>query len=300
MMLVLVSCFMHAGWNLACKVKTPSAAFFSLSTASSVVMMIPLYLYFIPRLGGVPPVIWGFLLATGFFQAFYYISLANAYRLNDISLAYPVTRALPVLLVPLVCLMVGHGKPVSAPSFMGMVMIAIGCMVIPLKALNLTFLKSYLQYPFLFILCAAVGTTGYSIVDSIGLELLKSDEKSLSMFQIALFYVAFENLAILGFLCPYVLFSRQETSRFHLIRKQSLHYPLLAGPASTIAYALVLVAMQMASNISYIVAFRQISILIGVILGIVILKEQPTPFKLASTFLIFSGLVLTVLGQYSA
>ncbi len=297
MILILVSCFMHAGWNLACKARTPSAAFFLLSTSSSIVLMLPLYFYFVPRLEAVPAPVWGFLLATGFFQAFYYISLGNAYRLNDISLAYPVARSLPVLMVPLVCYLAGYGKPLSGLSLAGMAMIVGGCVVMPLRTLSLTVLRSYLQTPFLFVLCAAIGVTGYSIIDSIGLEVMKTGENPLSILEIALFYIAFENVAILGFLCLYILFSRQEISHFHLIRKGSLRYPLLAGPASTAAYTLVLLAMQFASNVSYVVAFRQVSILIGVTLGIVILNEKATRAKVASTILIFSGLLLTVLGQ---
>jgi hypothetical protein len=40
-----------------------------------------------------------------------------------------------------------------------------------------------------------------------------------------------------------------------------------------LAYSLVLIAMSFAKNISYVVAFRQLGIPIGAILGMVILKE---------------------------
>jgi uncharacterized membrane protein len=55
-------------------------------------------------------------------------------------------------------------------------------------------------------------------------------------------------------------------------------------------------AMQFATNVSYIVAFRQISILIGVLLGLFVLHEKSTPFKIAGTALVFIGLVLTAVG----
>jgi len=294
--LVLVSCVTHAGWNLVSKSKTPSAAFFALSTSSSVVVMTPLYLYFIPYLGRVPLALWGLLITTGFFQALYFVSLGNSYRLNDISLAYPISRSLPVLMVPLVCFCIGYGKPLSFFAIVGMIITAVGCMILPLKIINASVLKQYFQHSFLFVVLAAVGTTGYSIIDSMGLELLKTGAHSLSTLQAALFYIAFEDLLTVCFLWPYVGFSRREKMNLRIIRKRSLRYPLVAGPVVAITYSLVLMAMQFATNVSYIVAFRQVSILIGVIFGIVILKEKSTLFKIIGTAMIFIGLVLTAVG----
>ena len=294
--LVIASCVTHAGWNFVCKSKTPSAAFFAISTCSSLVALTPVFLYFIPRLGQVPLALWGLLIVTGFFQALYYISLGNSYRLNDISLAYPISRSLPVLMVPLICFLIGYGKPLSLLAIMGMIVTAVGCMILPLKIINTSVFKQYFQYSFLFVVLASVGTAGYSIIDSMGLELLKTGAHPLSTMQAALFYIAFEDLATLLFLWPYVWSSRREKINLRIIRKRSLRYPLLAGPVVSVTYTLVLLAMQFATNVSYIVAFRQVSILVGVLLGIFVLKEKSTPFKITGTALIFAGLVLAALG----
>jgi len=260
------------------------------------VALTPVFLYFIPRLGQVPLALWGLLIVTGFFQALYYISLGNSYRLNDISLAYPISRSLPVLMVPLICFLIGYGKPLSLLAIMGMIVTAVGCMILPLKIINTSVFKQYFQYSFLFVVLASVGTAGYSIIDSMGLELLKTGAHPLSTMQAALFYIAFEDLATLLFLWPYVWSSRREKINLRIIRKRSLRYPLLAGPVVSVTYTLVLLAMQFATNVSYIVAFRQVSILVGVLLGIFVLKEKSTPFKITGTALIFAGLVLAALG----
>lgn len=294
-LLVLVSCVMHAGWNLACKTKTPSAAFFVLSTASSITLMTPLYVWFALWLEQVPPLVWGLLIATGFFQALYYVSLGNAYRLTDISLAYPIIRALPVLLVPLVCGLLGFGESLSGLSIVGMVIIAVGCMVLPLASLRTARLRDYFRLPMLFVLIAALGTTAYSITDSEALALLGGEGWPFDPLQAALFYIAFENLVILGFLLLHVICSRREINNLQSICRDSLRYPLMSGPASTSAYLLVLVAMQLSTDVSYVVAFRQISIIIGVMLGVAVLKEKLTRLKLIAIVLIFAGLVLTAL-----
>lgn len=295
-LLVLFSSVMHAGWNLACKLRTPSAAYFLLSTGSSIVVMIPLYLWFAPWIGQVPLPVWGLMVATGFAHALYYTSLGHAYRLTDISLAYPILRALPVLWVPLVGGLLGYGAPLSALAIIGMITIAAGCMIMPLIALNRALLRQYIRLPFLFVLLAALGTTAYSIMDSQALAWLRGAE-AFSPLETALFYIAFENLAILVFLILHVFFSRRERANLREIRQKSLRYPLLSGPTTTVAYLLVLLAMQIASNVSYVVAFRQISILFGVLLGVLVLKERVTRYKLIGTSLIFAGLVFAALGS---
>ncbi len=60
-------------------------------------------------------------------------------------------------------------------------------------------------------------------------------------------------------------------------------------------YGLVLTAMAYASNVSYIAAFRQLSIPLGAILGILVQKEPSYPTKLASVGIIFTGLILIAL-----
>jgi drug/metabolite transporter (DMT)-like permease len=64
----------------------------------------------------------------------------------------------------------------------------------------------------------------------------------------------------------------------------------------TTGYGLVLVAMPLARDVSYVSAFRQVSIPIGALLGILALKEPAYPFKLAGTGILFVGLVLVGLG----
>ncbi len=279
--LVLLSCITHAGWNMVCKSKTPSAAFFALSTTSSVVLMTPLYLYLLRHLAQVPLSVWGLLLGTGFFQTLYYTNLGHSYRLNDMSLAYPITRSLPVLFVTFITMLLSIGKPLSALAVLRMVIIVI--------------LRNYFQYSFLFVVLAAIGTTGYSVIDSSALGLLKTGSQPFTTMQAALFYIAFENLVSLFAIWAYVLFSRREKINLRIIGKRSLRFSLLAGPVVSITYTLVLLAMQFASNVSYIVAFRQVSILIGVLMGIFVLKERASPYKIAGTALIFIGLVLTAL-----
>lgn len=284
---------MHAGWNLLCKSKAPSAAYFILVRGTSIVVMMPAYIYFAPRFAHVPLDVWGLLVITGFFGSVYDIGLINAYRLSDISQTYPLTRSLPVLLVPLVCFFIGYGKPLSPPAVLGMIIIALGCLLIPLKSAGASFLKNYLQPALLFVIIAAIGTTGYTLIDSMGMGILKS---IYSPVEAALLYLSFEYISDFTFLLPYVVFSHREKHNFHMIRKHSLRFPIITGIIIPCSYTLILLAMQFASNVSFVVAFSQTSILLGVILGIFVLKEKVTYFKVAGVVFIFAGLLMAVIG----
>ena len=53
--------------------------------------------------------------------------------------------------------------------------------------------------------------------------------------------------------------------------------------------------MGFVTNVSYIQAFRQMSLPLGVLAGILILKESHPPVKLAGIALVVGGLLLTSL-----
>ncbi len=63
-----------------------------------------------------------------------------------------------------------------------------------------------------------------------------------------------------------------------------------------VGYSLVLVSVTFVKNVSYVLAFRQLSIPIGVILGMVLLKEPMYIPRIAGTAVLFIGLVLVTIG----
>ena len=102
LLLVGTSAFTHATWNLLCKSRTPSGAFFLVSTTASVTALLPFLLGFGYLLGTVPARFWLLLALTGAVQAVYYNMLGNAYRLTEISVAYPLARSIPILFTPMI------------------------------------------------------------------------------------------------------------------------------------------------------------------------------------------------------
>ena len=69
---------------------------------------------------------------------------------------------------------------------------------------------------------------------------------------------------------------------------------VLAGVFAGLTYLLVLLAMNYVKNVSYVQAFRQLGLVIGMLEGILILRERFTLTKIVGITLIVSGLVMTV------
>lgn len=257
--------------------------------------MTPLYIYFSPQLNMIPFKIWILLITTGFFQSAYYIGLGNAYRLSDVSLIYPMARALPVIFVPVLCTTISYGKNPSTPALAGMGLITVGCLILPQSGIRTLSLKNYLNVSFVFVLIAAFGTTAYTVIDSMGVQGLSQGDCALSSIEAAMCFVSLENISILIFMIVYVSVSARERINMTEIYRNSFRYPVLCGIVCTCSYTLVLIAMQFASNVSYIMAFRQVSIPIGVFLGVFLLKEKSTIPKIIGVSLILAGLIMVVI-----
>lgn len=295
-LLVIASALVHATWNFLGKRDGAEGMYYLVSSLSGAGLMLLIIILwgFGVRM---PPVVWALLIPAGFFQALYLTGLAGAYRTGDLSTAYPVARAFPVLMVPLTSGLLGLGDAPRILGILGMILVAGGLVVIPHQRLSRMaasqFRKAWLFYAFL----AGVGTTGYSIVDDAALSIYRAEIGGESAWlQAPVTYMAFESVIAAVFLLTFALVREG----FAGMRKefQSTQYgsAALAGIGIVSAYCLVLVAYGFARNVAYVVAFRQISLPIGTLLGIILLGEKMSSARLAGMALILAGLVLVSIG----
>ncbi len=174
-LLILTSAVFHATWNLLSKAHRPSLVFYMQASMTAAL----LWLGFV--IVGVPQISWStlpwmfYVMITGSFicEVIYFTGLANAYKRADISMAYPMARALPVLFTALLTLIFHIGKPLDSFDITGMLLIFAGCFIMPMQNIKQLTIKNYLNKNFIFILMAACGTTGYTIFDSQALKYLK-------------------------------------------------------------------------------------------------------------------------------
>jgi len=107
--LVAFSAAIHAGWNLPTRRSVPSTAFFLVASAVGVLLFLPVLIVRRTEPAAFPPSVWILVTVTGGFLTVYYWSLARAYRSGDMSVAYPIARSSPIIVVMLATLVLGQG-----------------------------------------------------------------------------------------------------------------------------------------------------------------------------------------------
>lgn len=295
--LLLLSAGFHVTWNFLGKRQDPTASFMLAANTLGTIALVPLVFVFWSSFEAFSALVWGLLALTGLAQAVYYIGLAGAYRTGDLSLAYPLVRAVPVLLVTWLSLLLGQGEPPSRQAVMGMMLIVIGCLVLPLQNFTQLRLRNYASLAVALALLAALGTVGYSILDDRALRLLR-DGSGLTGGNLAvtLVYTVVAGLIASLWLGAFVAIRQENRRQFQALTRADLRQALLVGLFIFVGYALVLVALALTPNVGYAVAYRQLSIPLGAVLAIVLLKEPAYRSRLVGVALVFVGLVLVAVG----
>jgi drug/metabolite transporter (DMT)-like permease len=295
--LVLVSVFTHAGWNWFFKQGRPTPALFLAANTLGGLFLLPVVLLNLKVLAYFTPLVWLLMALSSFCQAFYYFTLARAYSDGDLSVAYPLARAMPVLFTTLMTFLLGKGGQLNLAFLAGAVLVMAGILLLPMRHWTDFSLRKYLAPACLFALLAALGTTGYSMLDDASLHLLRGVEGmpvSPPIFTLVFtFWAAMITSAWLG---GYVIFTPAARRELGSVLRGSFWRALGIGAGVYLAYGLVLVAMNYASNVSYVVTFRQLSIPLGAVLGMVVLKEPSPPPKIVGIAVMFAGLVMVGLG----
>jgi drug/metabolite transporter (DMT)-like permease len=295
-LIVLVSALAHAGWNLFGKKVSPSGAFFWHSTLWGALLTLPVLVFYYPLLLNLDHRIWWLVIITGFFQATYLSSLAAAYRHGELSVVYPLARSSPLIILLIGTLFLGTAEAITASAVIGIVLIVAGCIILPMQRFQEFSLANYRNLATLFALLAAASTAGYSLVDDSATEQMRERLDGVATdVEVAFVFVILQAWTSLFWLS--LGLSLQPGER-KLLRGLFGNWrsTMAAGILILGTYALVVWAMAYAEDVSYVVAFRQISIPIGVVLGWYFLGESLRAPKILGVLTILVGLFLVVLG----
>ena len=290
--LIFISVFMHVAWNMLSKTTRPSTAFYLIMNFVGGIIWLPFFIQSASAFWGVSPLFYWLLAGSCLFEVIYMYGLAHGYKHGDISLIYPLVRALPVVMLAVITLAAGIGKAFDLLTFGGMVMIAAGCFIMPFASFKNISLRSLNKLALLFIALGAVGTTGYTLCDSQALKFLAGDQGSVSNAS-TLGYLFLIQMGLTLGEVPLVLFDREERDALKQFTGKRIVYPIIAGICSSGAYALILFAMQYVTNVSFIQAFRQLSLPLGFLAGVIFLHEKSSGTKITGLLLILAGLLTT-------
>jgi drug/metabolite transporter (DMT)-like permease len=288
LVLITISAFLHAFWNFFSKRNLASASFFVVATLAAFICLSPFLFTHFSALSNLPNLFWYLVIATGFFEAIYLIGLSQAYRLGDMSLAYPLVRALPILLVALVSVLLGRGEALSSLALTGMTFMTLGCLVLPLRRFLDWSPGFYFNKVTAWIVLAALGVTGYTLVDDAALKVLR---QTVDVTSSTLLYLPLQSLTTVLFLLVYV-----RLVEGWQVKVRAVSRAVFTGLMMTVTYGIALAALAFVKDVSYANAFRQLSIPLGALLGMWLAKEPAYFPKLIGIAIMLVGLVLIVLG----
>ncbi|MXX92567.1 MAG: EamA family transporter [Chloroflexi bacterium] len=266
----------------------------TLMAVTSAVLVLPLAIYLLivdfPSGTG-----WWFILATIVLHIWYFATLGYAYNTGDLSIVYPVARGLGLAIIPILGVFV-VGESMSWQAAVGAASIVTGLAFIAISDIETATIKrtvrswlmlmrkwravrrfrAQVRPAWMLAILTGLVIGIYSVVDAQG---VKHVQPALYMFF----------LQLGGGLGMMVIQSRLET-REAFIDEARRHWKILVigGLLQFAAYTLVLTALTF-SPVSYVGPFREISILLAVGYGAIVLKEGVTPVRALGAICIASG-----------
>ena len=284
--LVLLSAVAHASWNLLLKRAGDPEVFAWSMLAVSTVLLAPLGIALLLFNSVGFPGLW-FALATMVLHVFYFIMLGRGYAQGDLSLVYPVARGIGPMLVPVLAVIFLH-ETIEPLAIVGIAAIIGGIYTISwwgnfhqVLRSPLLFLKSAgMRYAVLTGLVIAT----YSVIDKEGVGHIQP-----------LLYMYLLNFGTTIMLAPYILMHKGTAAVSKEWRSNA--FPIVvAGLLAFAAYGLVLTAFSL-SRVSYVAPAREVGIVIGVLMGVYLLKEPFGGGRLLGSSFIVGGLVMIALSD---
>lgn len=273
-LLTIFSGLIHAGWNLTAKRSSLNLSVNWLAQLAALGLLSTIALAH----GGITMPSGeaaGYVLAAGVIQALYFLLLSLAYRLGDVSVVYPIARGLGVAGANIVglCAFAEQPTPIGA---LGVGVVSLGTATIGFAALRRS--RAALTSVGLAILIGSTLAIG-SFVDKRGVLMLDP------FFYLALVYAVSAVTSAPYFLAPAQRPALGAACREH---KRSA---VIIGFGASLGYVIILFAFRL-GPVGYTAAVREVAVVLGAALGIVVLKEAVTLSKVVGVVAILTGIVL--------
>ena len=278
--LVLISAVLHASWNLIAKHNRGSSLFFFQAlVAATVIFLVPFIVLLIQN--PFPPEGWIWIILTGIIHTFYFGTLATAYRRADLSVAYPIARGLGPALVLVVAVGILR-EPVSALGVTGVVAVVLGIYTINLQRNQpgswLAPIQTLTRPEGRYAAATGVSIAAYTLIDNQGVSVVHP-----------LVYIYF--MYALSGLGVLVIFAVRPPDWSALRQPRPWVQAAALAVLSIAAYSLVLTALTMAPT-PYVSAARELSIVIGAVLGVLFLGEPLRRERIGGAVSVAAGVAM--------
>ena len=280
--IIIISAIFHAWWNFLLKKSHDKMVFIWLMFCEASLIMICLYLVYFLRFGVLSCSAFQLSLIAAASYFLYQVGNGLAYETEDMSLVYPLTMTAP-LFIPIWAWLILH-ETISLKGFMGIILCVIGVCIIPLKDLNIkSIIKPFSQFKSKGVKLALFA----GFISSIGAVINKLGLNTANIFSFT-FSMVLAITLLLGLFC---LGQKKYRENIPVIVKKDTKNLMLAGIVLTASFLSFQSAISI-TKISYASPARRISILFGVLIGVIFLKEKCAKIRIIGSLLIISGIWL--------
>ena len=278
-LLVLLAAGCHTTWNLLLKRRPDRLAAQTTALAAAVVLASPILALY--SLRAMPPEGWALALVSALFETGYVFALSAAYGAGDLSLVYPVARgSATVFVVPLAIAALGE-RP-SASGLFGIAHVLAGVFGSEPGLFRRAPGAPGRRRAVALALLTGTMTAGYSLANKVGIGTAPVPLYAYVVFALNV-----------GLVCA---IAGARGQRLPLTGGGGWPTAALMGAMMVIAYLAVLTAMSLAP-VSYVVAAREVGIVVAAVLGRLVLGEPHSGRRVTAAAVIFAGLVVIALSR---
>lgn len=278
---VVLAALIHATWNLMAKrAASAGPAFIFAYNLVSCIAYAPwvIWLLMQGQTGWTATGI-GFLLLSGLIHLAYSLCLQRGYQVADLSVVYPVARGTGPLLSTIGAFVILRETPTQA-GVLGMVAVVGGILLIATQGRLATFRQPGGQAGLRWGTATGGLIAGYTVVDAFAV-------KALGIAPVLLDW--FSNVMRFFLLLPVIA----ANPRRAMERMRGYWWLALAvGLLSPLSYIFVLMALSAGAPLSLVAPMREMSMMVGAVFGMVILREAVGRWRLVGCAVLLAGVVL--------
>lgn len=279
--LVVLASFIHASWNLLAKrAASVGPVFVFAYNLIACIAYAPWVIWLLVR-GGIT---WtgtgiGFVLLSGLIHLAYSLCLQRGYQMADLSVVYPVARGTGPMLSTIGAFLI-LGETPTGTGLIGLALVVVGILLIATQGKLSAFTRPGGQAGIRWGTATGGLIASYTVVDAYAV-------KTLGIAPVVLDW--FSNLLRFFLLLPLVLANPRRA-----IEAMRGYWWLAIGVGlmSPLSYILVLAALTDGAPLSLVAPMREMSMMLGALMGMLILREAVGPWRLAGCGVLILGVIL--------
>jgi drug/metabolite transporter (DMT)-like permease len=279
--LVVLAAFIHATWNLLSKRAAAAGPTFVFAyNLVACVAYAPWVAWLLAQgaLKSSLPVT-GCILLSGLIHLAYSLCLQRGYQVADLSVVYPVARGTGPMLSSLGAFLL-LGETPSLRGILGLTAVVAGIGLISTQGSLTAFRRPGGQAGVRWGTATGLLIATYTVVDAYGVKILGIQPVVLDWFS---------NLLRFVLLAPVVL---RDLNRARELMQGRWLLAIGVGLLSPLSYILVLVALDMGAPLSVVAPTREMSMMIGALFGMLLLRETVGVWRLVGCLVLVAGVVL--------